>query len=315
VGWSTDDSGDQHACIWQQDPSGQWHIQSLARPGTTSTASRVNQAGTVVDQALFVPGVLHAFRWNPGPGVSDALGVNAFDDIVGVVDPGPGGRVGGFRWTTSGGMQLLQGRPNELFSNATAINDHGVVVGTSDIASEIGSRAVIWLGDQAAVSLTDQVLQNPGWRLETAQAINNRGQITGSGTAPSGEFHGYLLSPVKAPILVRVCWPFSAQAGGSVATFESIQMDGGAFVRALDGRIIWVRPPRLDPLPFDSGPTGLRGTIRPLQSCWGPVGQEPLLGERQDPHNRRQDPSVRQSHSEAVAAAISGGGSSRRRRK
>ncbi len=60
------------------------------------------------------------------------------------------------------------------YSTALAINEVGAVVGTSD------SRAFRWSGGTME-DLNDLIAADSGWRLSQATAINNVGQIAGSG--------------------------------------------------------------------------------------------------------------------------------------
>jgi probable HAF family extracellular repeat protein len=50
----------------------------------------------------------------------------------------------------------------------------------------------------------NQLLDSSGahWHIGVATAINNLGQITGAGTAPSGDTHAFLLTPVPEPTSV-----------------------------------------------------------------------------------------------------------------
>jgi subtilisin-like proprotein convertase family protein len=72
-----------------------------------------------------------------------------------------------------------------------ALNDAGQVVGR--LVSP--QSAFLW-SDGLIYTLYNQLLNNAGWlSLRDATAINNRGEIIGSGTRTDGSTHGFLLRP------------------------------------------------------------------------------------------------------------------------
>jgi len=175
VGWSVDDSGNRRACRWTS-PLGVWEVASLGTlGGLTSAAFRISQSGTIVGRADIADGVEHAFLWttsagmqdiHSGPGASVAHGVNWYDEVVGELIPA-GQPASAFRWSSSAQMQVLPGLPGSTVagSAATAINDHGVVVGRSNTGDPypVYPHAVYWpASDQPGFSLTAQLLPNLG---------------------------------------------------------------------------------------------------------------------------------------------------------
>ena len=112
-----------------------------------------------------------------GGNVSQAYGINESAQIVGesAIDAGPGDRA--FLWTSAGGMQNLGTLSAINGSRATDINDSGRVVGYS------GPRAFLWDNTSGMRSLADLP---GGIESNVANAINNDGQIVGSGTAATG---------------------------------------------------------------------------------------------------------------------------------
>jgi len=273
TGWSADDSGNRRACRWTS-PLGGWEVASLGTlGGLTSAASRISQSGTIVGRADIADGVEHAFLWttsggmqdiHSGPGASVAHGVNGYDEVVGEFSPA-GQPPSAFRWTSSTQMQVLPGLPGSIGlsgSSAAAINDYGVVVGLSDIGGIW--HAVYWpASDQPAFSLTAQLLSNPGWDLASAESINNRGQIVGYGTNPAGQTRGFLLTPVKVPILNERCtFRHVPPIPVPIPRPSPIELDGGGLVLTADRRITYARPPRSNPLPAPVSPSDVRGLMQ-----------------------------------------------------
>lgn len=98
----------------------------------------------------------------------------------------------------------------DVSSAATSINNSGTVVGFSDsqapnFALQLNAfiapaaskyRAFIYSGGKM-YNLTDQLTNGSGWQLSFATAINNAGQIAGTGLI-NGAQHAFLLTPVAA---------------------------------------------------------------------------------------------------------------------
>ncbi|HEY7302825.1 MAG TPA: PASTA domain-containing protein [Bryobacteraceae bacterium] len=92
-------------------------------------------------------------------------------------------------------------------SAASAINTSGDVVGFSDTATG-AQHAVLWIkGDpNRIVDLNDYVDPALGWTLITANAINDHGQIAGTGIL-KGEEHAFLLTDA-------VCYKYGGDSDG-----------------------------------------------------------------------------------------------------
>lgn len=98
------------------------------------------------------------------------------------------------------------------FSQAVDINSQGQVVGRSNVAT--GYHAFLWtpatpngaIGSMVDLNSLVEPSSGAGWTLETAQSINDLGQIAGYGTFdPDGRGgaaaveRGFLLTPVPEP--------------------------------------------------------------------------------------------------------------------
>ncbi len=179
VGWSTINSlardpqtGSQlgllplHAFLWQR---------SLSK--SRRSAGRMRDLGTL-------------------PGCVDSYGyaVNRRGEVVGSATHGSSefegvalkDRAAAFLWR-GGKITALPKLPGRKNSEAFAINDNFLIAGSCD------SRAVVWrLGK--VLDLNTYLPPVSGWVLEEAQAINNRGQVAGTGTF-HGQEHLFLLTP------------------------------------------------------------------------------------------------------------------------
>jgi probable HAF family extracellular repeat protein len=173
-----------------------------ALPGETgSFATAINNAGHVVGATTGGPDS-RAFLFD-GTTLKDlgpALNANDINDSGQVVGSRwdsrlPWGK--SFRCDTSGGTPQfvdLEGLPGSFGSEAWAINNDGDIVGQLFYTS--GSRAVIWPAGRPVQDLNEHIPANSGWELHHAIAINNKGQIAGTGTH-NGNEQAYLLTPKK----------------------------------------------------------------------------------------------------------------------
>ncbi len=199
VGWSSTVGGSvQRPFLWSSG-SGMQNLGTL--PGASDcVASGINDSSQVVGTCFF-SSFRHAFLWSPGsgmqdlgilPGASDcqAFGISDNGQVVGFClisnFPRP------FLWSSGSGMQNLGPLPSGndvLVSEPAGINNSGQVVG--------GVHAALWSSGSGTLDLnTLPAVSSAGWSLGTANAINNAGQIVGSGTI-NGQLHAYLLTPVN----------------------------------------------------------------------------------------------------------------------
>jgi len=115
-------------------------------------------------------GTLHA-------GSARVHGVNESGQAVGASGYPHGAETHAFFWQKQGGIRDLGTLPGGDYSSAFAINDSGVVVGTSNTSTS--SHAFSWIPAQGLRDLGTL----PGANASSAFAINNQGQIAGSSGA------------------------------------------------------------------------------------------------------------------------------------
>ncbi|MGI4791908.1 MAG: hypothetical protein ACRYFS_24050 [Janthinobacterium lividum] len=180
-----------------------------------------NSGMAVGDRDTYVKGMntvpAHAFIWRkgvmmdlgtlPGYDASSATALNDRGDVIGMMThlaemqfgptvcltaphsgPNPAFHVHGFLWR-NGVMTNLGALPGCRYTEPTSINDEGQIVGNSyNIVQEdgdltlsggaLGSGVFLWQNGK----MTDlQTLVPSGWKLESAVAINNRGDILCTG--------------------------------------------------------------------------------------------------------------------------------------
>ena len=202
--------------IWR--PDGQ--IRELAPlPGDTiSFALGINENGQSVGVSGLCSNTYFPFYINPSARASHGvlwdkdgtptdlgnLGNATFTVPAAINDQGEvvgaskvaDGTVHPFLWTRDKGMQDL-GEPEGAFATGIpcchTINNRGEIVGFSLGAS--GPHAFLWKRGQM-IDLNSVIPGDSGWTLLFTQSINDRGQIAGWGVNPSGEIHGYLLTPM-----------------------------------------------------------------------------------------------------------------------
>jgi probable HAF family extracellular repeat protein len=131
--------------------------------GQGSVAEDINDSGQVAGNANTASGALHAFLWSNG----------AMTDLR---------TLGGFN------------------SYADSINNSGQVVGMSGTRS--GVDIPFLYSDGRMSDLNTLIDPAAGWTLRsvgTSGAINDAGQIVGTGTNPNGRPHAFLLTPIPEP--------------------------------------------------------------------------------------------------------------------
>lgn len=126
-----------------------------------------------------------------GPFGAAALSINHNNQIVGWAS-GAGFTVFAFRWS-DGTVINLGSLGESINTRAHDINNNGWIVGASTVAGF--DYAVVWV-DGAIHDLNDSIPQASGWVLQTAEAINDKNEIVGSGISPQGLQRGYLLTPI-----------------------------------------------------------------------------------------------------------------------
>lgn len=166
---------------------------------TSSSATGINDKGTIVGHSSLQSYNPIAAMWRNGQveqlssgpyRYGGAADVNNADSVAGFVDKG-GNLSQAARWD-NGQISLLDQLAGINDSRAYAINDSGLVVGSSFATS--GSLATLWEGTQA-LALQDLLINGQGWSLWQAQDINASGQIVGWGML-NGQAQSFLLTPV-----------------------------------------------------------------------------------------------------------------------
>jgi probable HAF family extracellular repeat protein len=211
---------------WNTD--GTVTVLPLLPGGTAGQAVAINDAGTIVGFSRVPDGAQHAVRWSPDGTITD-LGTLGGGYSAGI-DVNECGAVAGQAQGTDGGYHAVQwtedGRITELSpvdGRAAAINDRGVVVGTSGgvpvrwtdgtpttlpllagdfqgfavdvnragvVAGLSGdpfsdSRGVVWDAAGAATELGPV----PGGRTTSVNDINDRGEVVGNMRTANGDIH------------------------------------------------------------------------------------------------------------------------------
>jgi probable HAF family extracellular repeat protein len=192
---------DGHAFSWTQ-ARGMVDLGTLG--GLTSAAAAVNAAGQVVGWSVTAEGTPHAFFWSPSQGMIDLGTLGALIGVDG---------------------QPLRG----AISFASAVNDAGQVVGSSDSPS--GHHAFLWTQAEGMIAL-GTLEGSRGFSV--ARKINQAGQIIGVSTHPRGaDLHAFSWTKAGGMIdLGTLGGPWSSavavNSGGQVVGSASIpQCIGG----------------------------------------------------------------------------------------
>jgi probable HAF family extracellular repeat protein len=178
--------------------------------GDNSLAADIDEQGQVVgwaqtDDPDFYK--VHAFHWIdgemmdlgtlPDDSSSAAYGINTFGQICGSSSRPIPPYFTTHRACLWDGDEIIDlgVLPGFARSAASSINDNRQIVGYSAGSLSGGPyRAFIW-EDGVMTDLNTLIPPGSDWELTSASEINGAGQIVGTGTAPSGETHAYLLTP------------------------------------------------------------------------------------------------------------------------
>ena len=202
VGFSAlpgDNANYTHATLW----NGLTAIDLGTLGGTFSSANGINSAGQIVGHSVLAgnTGGVHAVLWNGGIatdlGLGYALKINDLGQVVGQGSEDPASS--SQRATLwSGGTRIDLGTLGGSLSTANDINNAGQIVGTSLLAGDVISHAVLWQGTVATDlnTVLDAATRDAGWYLSGAVAINAHGWITGTASNTlTNETRAFLLKP------------------------------------------------------------------------------------------------------------------------
>ncbi len=168
--------------------------------GSTSQANAINSSGHIVGQSdsadsssmqpvLWTGSTVTPLRVPSGYQSGSATAISDAEQVAGTLDNGSGGSMA-FLWA-AGNMTLLGALTSGPDSQAYGVNSAGSVVGTAD--------GVAFLYSDSAMYDLNTLLDpsSTGWQLNEAMAINDRGQIVGTGLH-DGLQRAFLLSPLSS---------------------------------------------------------------------------------------------------------------------
>ncbi len=218
-------SSPRHAFLWIDGEM----IDLGTLDSTGSQAFGMNNADSVVGQSWSNAYTgWRAFLWRDGvmedlgtlrqlnDGQSYAYDVNDFGYVVGGANIDAYHKTNAFVWF-DGRMYDLGRLPGTNAAYGNSINNQGQIVGTSIIAF-LNSDAFIWEQGQGIRALNDLIAPNSGWRLRSAWAINEAGQIAGHGTrfGQSDPTIGFVLTPVNPSMTLSPPSPGSAGVANTI---------------------------------------------------------------------------------------------------
>jgi probable HAF family extracellular repeat protein len=177
-----------------------------------SFANAINDAGIIVGYAgnagaavvwiNLAPSQLSHGTFGIGSG---AEAINNRGDVGGAILLSGGQYLQAAIWQ-SGTPWLIDLPSGFLSSRTLGINDSRQVVGYFRASTETFRLANLLPGDRAFLwengtvhDLNTLIPATSGWTLLRATDVNDLGQIVGTGTAPTGEFRGFLLTPIPEP--------------------------------------------------------------------------------------------------------------------
>lgn len=175
-------------------------------------------------------GALDELTFEPSETGASASGISNSGLIAGYeIDASTASLQAGF-WTVTGGALLLTGQ-YQNFTQASAVNDSGTVIGNYAQSGTLASQALVWSGPAFAEAAL------PGLRCDyctrisiAANAINDQGEVAGSSNSSIFSNGQYVSGGVYA-----VAW-----TSGVITTLGSLQASGysAAYGINVDGEIV-----------------------------------------------------------------------------
>jgi probable HAF family extracellular repeat protein len=198
--------------------------------GNYSNARGINNSDVIVGESDVVSqGVtnVHAFTYTNnvmldlgtlGGAYSSAAGINDNGVVVGEAENLVGGVSNLRAFVFRNGAMIDLGTLGGVTSSASAVNSGDQVVGYATDANEV-AHAFLYVGS-TMINLDEHIPPGSGWtNLASADAINDAGQIAGSGFLADGSYHGYLLTPAP-PLSVAITNPLPGATFASPASFS-----------------------------------------------------------------------------------------------
>ncbi|MBA0084146.1 MAG: Ig-like domain repeat protein, partial [Acidobacteria bacterium Pan2503] len=202
-------------------------------------ALAINDLGQVVGWGVDgTVNVGHPVMWDangqptdlfPIPGnYAEANGINDSSVVVGYLQPGLASNspIRAFSWQ-GGTLNDLGAVGSDTNSGAWGINTKGDIVGISATNSNAilvgpggGGRAFLRTNG-TMYDLTSLLAPGTSWNLDTAFAINDNGQIVGTGRAPDQMEHGYLLTPIAASTTTALAGSANPSVFGQQVSFTA----------------------------------------------------------------------------------------------
>ena len=197
----------------------------MTRPSTPGAVDRdavdINDAGQIAGTATFYDGQAYrargfrldrdgSFRYLhplPGDTSSAVYGHLSSTGQIAGASSNPGGSLVAAVWNANTDVVRVGTLPGQLESLAFAVNDSGVVVGTSGRLNSGDSVAFVWQNGEM-LDLNTAFLGGRGFTLRQARAVNNLGQIAGWRSDTDGtNWSAFLLTPIPEPssLLALLC--------------------------------------------------------------------------------------------------------------
>jgi probable HAF family extracellular repeat protein len=170
-------------------------------------AGSINNRGQIAGMATDLVGNgtrMYSFLWQAGRGVQElgtlgggfslARAVNDNGMVVGEFEYGSG-IWHAFVWEAGTGMRDL-GSLSAEGNGAFGINNAGQIVGGPRTGSRSSHPPFLYC-DEKMIDLNTLIDPASGWHLVEATGINDWGQIVGQGRNSVGQYHAFLLTPVR----------------------------------------------------------------------------------------------------------------------
>jgi hypothetical protein len=175
-----------------------WHNNAPQSIGLCcgGTIKAVNKMGAMIGDAYDDQGRYHAFTWSPSNGQRIVGPSDRYTSAVAIDDAGHIlVQMGRDAYLDDNGNLQRLNPSSKFYTRPQAMNNCDFVVGGYGPNSD-KYRAFLWNVTAGFQDLNSLIRKGSGWKLESATAINDRGEIVGRGVFHHDD-RGFLLIPQR----------------------------------------------------------------------------------------------------------------------
>lgn len=228
VGYAKNSDGYDRATAWNPATGGAIEISQL---GKECQALDVNNLGNAAGMCSNLLDVYSLALFGSSYIKNVLTGINDQNQTVGWAAL-QGNKTRAFWWQPGVSSNIVLDAASDTSTKANELNNQGEIVGEATRQNQ--QFAALWDRPQATLAnLNDRTSAHCGWNLQSAQDINNKGQIVGHGIV-NGQTHAFLLNPYTSFDLTFGLNSNTIYEGQKASATLATQAPGCSFLQAGD---------------------------------------------------------------------------------